>query len=83
MKVQIFGPGCINCKTLEQRARRAVEELGLNVEIEKVTDILAIAEAGILRTPGLGINGHLVSQGRVNGVEEIKDMLQNFAAEAR
>lgn len=83
MKVQIFGPGCMNCKTLEQRARRAVEELGLTVEIEKVTDILAIAEAGILRTPGLGIDGHVVSQGRVNGVGEIKDMLQNFTAKAR
>jgi len=83
MKVQIFGPGCMNCKTLEQRARRAVDELGMTVEIEKVTDILAIAEAGILRTPGLGIDGHIVSQGRVNGVEEIKDMLQNFTAEAR
>jgi small redox-active disulfide protein 2 len=82
MKVQIFGPGCMNCKTLEQRARRAAEETGMTVEFEKVTDIAAIAEAGILRTPGLGIDGKVVSQGRVNSVEEIKAMLQKLAVEA-
>jgi small redox-active disulfide protein 2 len=83
MKIQIFGPGCTNCKTLEQRARRAAEELGMTVEFEKVTDILAIAESGILRTPGLGIDGKVVSQGRVNSVEEIKTMLQKLAVEVR
>jgi small redox-active disulfide protein 2 len=83
MKVQIFGPGCMNCKTLEQRARRAAEELGVAADFEKVTDLMQIAEAGILRTPGLAIDGELVSQGRVNSVEEIKTMLQKFAAGAR
>jgi small redox-active disulfide protein 2 len=83
MKIQIFGPGCMNCKTLEQRARRAVEELGMAAEFEKVTDLMQIAESGILRTPGLAIDGQIVSQGRVNSVEEIKTMLQKVAAESR
>lgn len=83
MKIQIFGPGCMNCRTLEQRTRRAAEELGMPAEFEKVTDYLQIAESGILRTPGLAIDGQIVSQGRVNSVEEIKTMLQKFAAESR
>ena len=83
MTIQIFGPGCMNCKTLEQRAKRAAEELSLAAEFEKVTDLMKIAESGILRTPGLTIDGHIVSQGRVNSVEEIKTMLQKFAAVAR
>jgi small redox-active disulfide protein 2 len=83
MKIQIFGPGCMNCKSLEQRARRAVEELGIAAEFEKVTDFIKIAESGILRTPGLAIDGQIVSQGRVSSVEEIKTMLQKFAAGAR
>jgi small redox-active disulfide protein 2 len=78
MKIQIFGPGCMNCKTLEQRARRAAEELGMAAEFEKVTDYLQIAESGIVHTPGLAIDGQIVSQGRVNSVEEIKTLLQKF-----
>jgi small redox-active disulfide protein 2 len=73
----------MNCKTLEQRAKRAAEELSLAVEFEKVTDLMQIAESGILRTPGLAIDGQIVSQGRVNSVEEIKTMLQKFGAVAR
>jgi small redox-active disulfide protein 2 len=83
MKIQIFGPGCMNCKTLEQRARRAAEELGLAADFEKVTDLVQIADSGILRTPGLAIDGQIVSQGRVNSVEEIKTMLQKFAEAKR
>lgn len=83
MKIQIFGPGCMNCKTLEQRARRAAEELGVMAEFEKVTEINTMIEAGIVRTPGLAIDGKLVSQGRVNTVAEIKTMLQQFSTAAR
>ncbi len=83
MKIQIYGPGCMNCKTLEQRARRAVEELGVAADFEKVTDLMQIAESGILRTPGLAIDGQIVSQGRVNSVEEIKTLLQKSAAGAK
>ena len=83
MKIQIFGPGCMNCKTLEQRARRAAEELGVAAEFEKVAEIEAMIEAGIVRTPGLAIDGEVLSQGRVNSVEEIKTILQKFSVSTR
>lgn len=80
MKIQVYGPGCMNCKTLEQRARRATEELHLAADIEKVTDMNAMIEAGIVRTPGLAIDGEVVSQGRVTSLEEIKALLRRFSA---
>lgn len=83
MKIQIFGPGCMNCKTLEQRARRAAEELGVAAEFEKVAEIEAMIEAGIVRTPGLAIDGEVVSQGRVSSVEEIKTILQKSSVSTR
>lgn len=83
MKIQVFGPGCMNCKTLEQRARRAAEELGVAAKFEKVSEIEAMIEAGIVRTPGLAIDGEVVSQGRVNSVEEIKTILQKFSVSTR
>ena len=79
MKIQVFGPGCMNCQKLEQLAKTAVAELNLDAQIEKVSAINDIVAAGIMRTPGLGINGKVVSQGRVPKLEEIKKLLQDNA----
>ena len=76
MTIQIYGTGCPNCKKLEQLARNAVDELGIKAEFEKVKEINDIVAAGIMRTPGLGINGKVVSQGRVPNIEEIKKILK-------
>ena len=74
MKIQVYGPGCANCKTLEQRARRAVEELGVAAEFEKVTAIDAMIAAGIVRTPGLAIDGELkVRSSRHPGSGDLAD----------
>ena len=54
MKVQILGTGCSRCKTLTANAEKAVQELGLDAEIEKVTDIQDIMKFQILMTPGSG-----------------------------
>ncbi len=75
MKIQIYGTGCPNCTKLEESARQAAFELGFNTEIEKVKEIKDIVSAGILRTPALGIDGRLVSQGRLLSVEQIKSLL--------
>jgi len=75
MKIQIYGTGCTNCRRLEANAREAVSELGLSADIEKVDDINAMIQAGILRTPGFAIDGELISQGRLWRVEEIKKIL--------
>ncbi len=65
MKVQILGSGCPKCKLLEQHAREAVEELGVDAEIVKVTDADDIMEMGVMMTPALAIDGEVKSVGKV------------------
>ncbi|GAB1457144.1 hypothetical protein MASR2M48_24520 [Spirochaetota bacterium] len=54
MKVQILGSGCPKCKLLEQHARDAIEELGIEAEVEKVSDPDTILEMGVMMTPAAG-----------------------------
>jgi small redox-active disulfide protein 2 len=80
MKIQILGTGCSKCKILTTNAEKAVQELGLHAEIEKVTDIRDIMKFQILMTPGLVIDGTVRSAGRIPSPDEIKKMLQETAA---
>jgi len=75
MKIQILGTGCAKCKTLTVNAEKAVQELGLKAEIEKVTGIQDIMKFQILMTPGLVIDGQVKAAGRVPSTDEIKQML--------
>ncbi|HSM17000.1 MAG TPA: thioredoxin family protein [Gemmatimonadales bacterium] len=80
MKIDVYGPGCANCRRLEQQVRDALTSMDLEVEVTKVEDLVAIAEAGVLRTPALGIDGKLVLQGRVPGVTELEYIIKKSAA---
>lgn len=75
MEIKILGPGCANCATLEKRTRAAVEQLGLEAIIEKVTDFPTIAGYGVMRTPGLVVDEEVVVSGRVPKVHEIAQLL--------
>ena len=75
MKLQILGSGCAKCATLGQHATDAAQALGLEYELEKVTDINAIIDAGVMTTPALAVNGEIKSTGKVLSVEEIKKLL--------
>ncbi len=74
-KIQILGIGCKRCQDLTANAQKAVHELGVEAEIEKVTDIQDIIKFQILMTPGLVINGQVKTAGRIPSVDEIKVML--------
>jgi small redox-active disulfide protein 2 len=74
-RIQILGPGCMRCKTLYENAETAARELGIECEIEKVSDIQQIVAFGVLATPGLVIDGVLKSSGRLLKPEEIKAYL--------
>ena len=75
MRIDVYGPGCANCKRLEQQTREALARLDQDAEMTKVEDVLAISEAGVMRTPALGIDGKLVLQGRVPGVQELATII--------
>jgi small redox-active disulfide protein 2 len=64
-KIEVLGPGCNNCVRLEANAREALTLAGVEAEIVKVTDYAEIMSYGIMSTPGLVIDGKVVSYGRI------------------
>lgn len=75
MTVKILGTGCPKCKKLEESARKAIAELGLEATVEKVTDLDQIMDYGVMLTPALVIDERVVSSGKVLSVEDIKAKL--------
>jgi small redox-active disulfide protein 2 len=82
MKIEIFGIGCESCRRLEENAKTAISELGIETEIIKVEDFEVLIRRGITATPGLAIDGEVVSLGRVPTVEEIKELIGTNKGEA-
>jgi small redox-active disulfide protein 2 len=78
MTIQILGPGCSNCENLEKNVRTAMEQLGLEAEVEKVTDMDQIVEMGVMRTPGYAVDGITVGSGKVFSAEEVAAKLQPY-----
>ena len=74
-KIQILGTGCPKCNMLNDNAEKAVKELGLDAEIEKVSDIRKIMEMGVMSTPAIAVDGKVVSSGKVLKPEEIKKFI--------
>jgi small redox-active disulfide protein 2 len=75
MVIKILGTGCPKCKKLEEFVRKAVAELGIIVEVEKVTDLDKIMDYGVMMTPALVIDEKVVSSGRLLSVNDIKALL--------
>jgi small redox-active disulfide protein 2 len=61
--VKVFGPGCKRCEATEAMVKDAAAKLGVEVDVEKVTDPKSIATAGVISTPGISIDGKLVHTG--------------------
>ena len=74
-KIQILGTGCPKCKKLAENAQMAAKELGIEYEIEKITQINEIMKFGVMVTPALAVDGQVKVVGKVPGVEQIKEML--------
>ena len=77
LTVKVLGPGCANCKKLEQVARQAIAMLSVEAQIEKVTDHAEIMKYPILATPGLVINEKVVSAGRIPTGAEVTTWIVN------
>ena len=75
-KIQIVGGGCPKCQELAERAEAAAKALGLEYEIEKVTDPVSIAEFGLVMTPALAVDGEVKIAGRVPSVDELKALVE-------
>jgi len=75
-KIQILGTGCAKCEKLAEHAKEAADTLGLQYDLEKVTDINKIMSFGVMATPGLAVDGKVLLSGKVAGPAEIEKMLR-------
>lgn len=82
LRIKILGGGCANCERLEQHARQAVAQLGVDATFEKSGDYEEYARYGLLATPGLVVNDKLVSGGKAPAPSQIVTLLTNVLAEA-
>jgi small redox-active disulfide protein 2 len=73
--IQVLGPGCQKCQALYERTKQAAQEIGLECEIEKVSDIQAILGFGVMSTPALVVDGAVKVTGRVPTVAQIKELI--------
>jgi small redox-active disulfide protein 2 len=71
LHIKVLGPGCANCRRVEEVARKAAASLGVEARVEKVTDVQEIMNYPILATPGLVVNEKLVCAGRVPGEADV------------
>ena len=74
--VKVLGSGCAKCNALEQAAREALAELGMETAIDHVTDFTQIAAYGVMTTPALVVDGKAVSYGKVLKKDEAKALIQ-------
>ena len=75
-KIEILGMGCAKCNKLEELARQAADELGLEYELEKVKDMDRILNYGVMITPALVVDGVVKSAGKLQAYDEIKKMIK-------
>lgn len=76
MKVQIYMTQCAECQIVEINLKEAINELGLDVEIEKIEDVDQMIKAGVTGTPSIAIEGEIKSSGKILSVEELKKLLK-------
>ena len=75
MLIQVLGTGCAKCRKLHEAVKTAVQETGVDADIQKIEDIQQIMAFELLMTPGLVINGVVKAAGRLPSVDEIKKMI--------
>ena len=74
-KIQILGTGCVKCTKLAENAKTAAKEVGGEFEIIKISEINEIMKFGVMMTPGLAVDGQVISAGKVLTPEQIKEIL--------
>lgn len=75
MKIKVLGTGCAKCKKMENNVHQAISEMGLDITVEKVEDVMEIMKYGVMGTPALVIDEEVKTAGKVLTAEQIKKYL--------
>jgi len=73
--IKVLGSGCKNCETTANLINIAAQQAGVEIEIEKITDIAEIMSYGVMSTPGVIVDGNLVHAGGLPGPEQIREWI--------
>ena len=76
MKIQILGTGCPKCKQLAELTEKVAKEIGLDFQLEKITDLEKIMEFGVMMTPALAIDNEVKIMGKIPSADELKKILK-------
>ena len=76
MRIEVLGTGCPKCQSTEQNVRKALEDLGVQAEVVKVTEVDDMIARGVMWTPALVIDGKVVLQGKIPTVDQIKQLVK-------
>ncbi len=74
-KLQILGTGCSKCKRLTEQVEQAAQQLGIDHQIEKITDLQDIISFGVMMTPALAVDGEVKVAGNIPSIEELKRLI--------
>lgn len=78
IKIEIFGKGCKNCDRLEENTKEVMNNLDIPYEVVKIKDMDEIVDRGVFKTPGLALNGRIVSTGKVLSKNRIKEQIEGL-----
>ncbi len=76
MKIQILGTGCPKCKQLAEITEKTAKEIGIEFQLEKITDLEQIMAFGVMMTPALAIDNEVKTMGKIPSTDELKKILQ-------
>jgi len=79
LQIKILGPGCPNCRKLEQDLMTVVAETKIAADIEHVTDLKEIGSYGVMGSPALIVNGKVMAVGNMPPKSQLKDLLLKAA----
>lgn len=76
MEITVLGPGCVRCENTEKLIMDVVAEMGVPVALRLVKDPMRIADYDIMSTPGVVIDGEVVSSGKVPSKREVRGWIE-------
>ncbi|RLD09031.1 MAG: thioredoxin family protein [Chlamydiae bacterium] len=76
MKIQILGTGCPKCKQLAEITEKTAKEIGIDFQLEKITDLEQIMAFGVMMTPALAIDNEVKAMGKIPSADELKKILK-------
>lgn len=78
LSVKVLGVGCASCHEQYEQAKAAVKSMGLNIEVEYITDLQKVMTYGAMSMPAVVVNEKVVAMGKVLKANDIEKLLHKL-----